>query len=257
MKIGIDCRMFNSSFTGIGRYTFELVKHISKINKTLPHPHQIILFFNNPAYKGFKTSDLNIKKVLVNAKHYSYDEQTRFCRKLYKENLDIVHFPHFNIPILYRRPYIVTIHDLTLSLFPGQKMNKWYHRFAYHLVIKNAVKKAKKIIAVSYSTKEDLAELLKVNKEKIKVIYNGISEEFKIIEDSSKIDKTLKKYKIDKQFLLYTGVWRDHKNLPRLIKAFKILKNKNLDLQLVGMLPLYFLCSCRHNHDEQFLDEYS
>ena len=157
MKIGIDCRLFSSNFTGIGRYTHELVDHYIKLNKKLDKAHELVLFFNNPEFKKFKTTE-NVKKVLVDAKHYSFAEQTKFLFKLNKEKLDIVHFPHFNIPIFYRRPYVVTIHDLTLNFFPGQKMTKFYHRFAYSLTVKNATRKAKKIIAISKNTKKDLIE---------------------------------------------------------------------------------------------------
>jgi len=233
MKIGIDCRMFSSKFTGIGRYTYELLQNFIKLNEKEGSPHNFVLFMNNPEYREFDAPK-NVKKVLVNAKHYSFAEQTSFLLKLWKEKLDIVHFPHFNIPLLYRKPYIVTIHDLTLSIFPGQKMTKFYHRIAYNLVIKNAVKRAKKIIAVSENTKADIIKYLKVKDKKITVIYNGVSDNFKFLHDQTDINKTLKKYKITKQFFLYTGVWRNHKNLPRLIKAFHILKTKNhMELQLV------------------------
>lgn len=222
MKIGIDCRFFSSKFTGIGRYTHELVDNFIKLNSTLSSPHELVLFFNEPEYKDFNCP-AHVKKVLVNAKHYSIDEQFVFLGKLNKEKLDIVHFPHFNIPVLYSRPFIVTIHDLTLSMFPGQKMTKWYHRVGYNLTIKNAVKKAQKIIAVSENTKKDLIKLLHVPEDKITVIYNGISPDLKVVPEYKNAPH--------EDFLLYAGVWRSHKNLPRLISAFHILKNKNPELK--------------------------
>jgi len=233
MKIGIDCRIFSSSFTGIGRYTYELVKNIIQFNENSRHKNEIVLFFNDPEYASFDPQSSHVKKIRVNAKHYSLSEQIRFLKKLNKENCDIVHFPHFNIPILYRRPYTVTIHDLTLSLFPGQKMNKWYHRLAYHFTIKNATKKAKAVIAVSNNTKQDIIDHLGTPEEKIITIYNGVGKEFTLLKDPKETHPTLKKYGISKQFLLYTGVWRNHKNLPRLIQAFSLLKERGLPLSLV------------------------
>lgn len=231
MKIGIDCRLFSSRFTGIGRYTHELVENFIRLNNKLKNPHQLILFFNNPEYKNFKTSN-SVKKILVNARHYSLAEQFIFLNKLNKENLDMVHFPHFNVPILYRKPYIVTIHDLTLSMFPGQKMTKWYHRVGYNLTIKNTIKKAKKIIAVSNNTKNDLVKILHAPAKKITVIYNGLSPEFKIIPKY----KSANSFTKSTPFLLYTGVWRSHKNLPRLIEAFKILKTRHPDLENLKLI---------------------
>lgn len=225
MHIGVDCRLFSTNFTGIGRYTHELVKHLIK-----HHNGPLTLFFNEPEYSKFKITKPNIKKVLVNAKHYSFAEQTRFLFILNKHKPDLMHFPHFNIPIFYNRPYTVTIHDLILSFYPGKKMVRFYHRWAYNLTIKNAVKKAKKIIAVSNSTKQDLQKHLHVPPKKIHTIYNGVSEIFKPIKSTTAI---LKKYKITPPFLLYTGVWRSHKNLPRLLEAFHILRERGLPLQLV------------------------
>ncbi|MFA7685483.1 MAG: glycosyltransferase family 1 protein [Candidatus Gracilibacteria bacterium] len=233
MRIGIDCRMFGLKFTGIGRCAYELVQHLIATNEKLETPNEIILFFNKNEYHEFPETK-NVKKILVNAQHYSLKEQTKFAWMLYKEKLDVVHFPHFNVPLFYRKKYTVTIHDLTLSLFPGNKMTKWYQRFAYHVVIRNVVKTAKKIIAVSENTKKDIMEMLHVPEQKIKVIYNGVSSEFEMIEDVSKFKHTLAKYKISKEFLLYTGVWRSHKNLSRLVHAFSLVKHKyHLDLQLV------------------------
>lgn len=225
--------MFSSKFTGIGRYVYEFVKNLNGINAESGYPHELVLFFNEPEYKEYETTK-NEKKVLVNARHYSFKEQFLLPPKIKKEKVDIMFFPHFNVPILYRKPFVVTIHDLILSIFPGQKMVRWYHRLAYQMTIKNAVKKAKKVIAVSEHTKDDIIRFLKVPKEKIEIIYSGVGDEFKVIENLDDLAPTLKKYNIKKEFLLYTGVWRNHKNLTRLIEAFSIIRDKHgLDLELV------------------------
>jgi len=232
MKIGIDCRIFSTNFTGIGRYTSELVDHFIRLNDQQQRKHELVLFFNNPEFRNYKAPNPAVKKVLVNAKHYSFAEQTRFLKALNKENCSVVHFPHFNVPIFYRKPYTVTIHDLTLSFFPGQKMNKFYHRIGYHLTIKNAVKRAKKVIAVSNNTKKDIIEQLRINPDKITTIYNGLSDSFRMLDNAKAPQKP---------FLLYTGVWRDHKNLVRLINAFaQIHKKLDIDLVITGKENPYY-----------------
>ncbi len=237
MKIGIDCRIYSEKFTGIGRYTKELVDHLIKINEAEGYPHEFTLFFNGPEHKDFDPPK-NVKKVLVNAPHYSFVEQWKFFWKIRRENLDTMHFPHFNLPILYRRPFTVTIHDLTLTLFPMpvagfKKVIKFFQQIAYKVIIKNAVHKARKVIAVSHNTANDLKELLHTPASKIHVIHNGVNPEYTLITKPEKDHPTLKKYNITKEFILYTGVWRHHKNLPRLIKAFSKLRTKGLDIQLV------------------------
>ena len=238
MRIGIDCRMFKSSFTGIGRYTFELVRNLQRLSQTTPEAQQneYVLFLNDPEFTSYTPTEPNFKKVLVNAAHYSIQEQTKFLKVLNAENLDLMHFTHFNAPIRYKKPSIVTIHDLAHTLFPGRKMRALPYRLAYKAVIKSAVKKAKRIIAVSKNTKNDLIKILHIPSHRIDVIYEGVNNEFHQLNDDERAQaKTnlTQNYGINQPFLLYTGVHRYHKNLPRLIEAFAILTTNHPDLQLV------------------------
>ncbi len=230
MRIGIDARMYTSSFTGIGRYVHELIRHLLKFDRT----NEFVVFMNDPEYREFEPSSPRIKKVLVNAKHYSFGEQWRYWWILKREKLDLMHFTHFNAPVLYRRPSVVTVHDLTLSFFPGKKMNSAFYRTAYNFVLKSAVRNATKIIAVSQNTKQDLLDITGVASSKVEVVYNGVGEEFGPKKDADAIAELVKKYNITKPYLLYTGVWRSHKNLVNLIRAFKILReDSSLEAQLV------------------------
>jgi glycosyltransferase involved in cell wall biosynthesis len=230
MRVGIDCRMYSSSFTGIGRYVFELTENLFKID----HDNEYVLFFNSAEYRKFCLSEHTknapnapkVEKVLVNAPHYSFKEQTRFLSALNKAKLDLMHFTHFNAPIFYNKPFVVTIHDLTLNYFPGKKMNNPLRRAAYKITLKHAVKKACAIITVSRNTKTDLRLLLKTPSDKIKVIYEGVHEKFKPLNNRQAVRAIKNKYNLDKPYLLYTGVWRGHKNLPALLQAFYILKTK-------------------------------
>jgi len=233
MRIGIDCRMFFSGFTGIGRYTFELVKNLEKISiKDPEHQHQYVLFFNKDAFSKFTPTAPNFEKVEVDAPHYSFKEQTSFLKALNAQKLDLMHFTHFNAPIRYKKPFIVTIHDLTHTLFPGRKMTALPYRLAYKAVVKSAVSKAKKIIAVSENTKQDLIKIHHVPSHKIEVVYEGANADYYKFtpEQEQQAEARLKeKYNITRPFLLYTGVHRYHKNLPRLIEAFEILTTESPD----------------------------
>jgi len=253
MRIGIDCRMFRTNFTGIGRYTFELVKNLQALSPRDPKiaQNEYVLFFNDPEFSLFTPTAPNFKKVLVNAPHYSFKEQTHFLHLLNKEKLDLMHFTHFNAPILYRKPFIVTIHDLTHTLFPGRKMRSLPYRLAYKVVVKNAIRHAAFIIAVSNNTKQDIIKILKPpatpaeKPEKIHVIYEGANEEFRKL-NTDELDlaaQTIREeYGITAPFLLYTGVHRYHKNLQRLVEAFAQIspKHPNLKLVITGKAdPLY------------------
>ena len=142
-------------------------------------------------------------------------------RILGKYNLDLVHFPHFNVPLLYRGKFIITIHDLILIHFPtirGTTLNPlfyWIKFLAYKIVIGSAVKRAKKIIAVSKFTKKDILKNYKIPKEKIKVTYEACDDfrETPVGND----EEILREYGIMKPYLLYVGNAYPHKNLEKLI----------------------------------------
>lgn len=222
MRIGIDARFYSSSFTGIGRYVYELVDHLLRID----HENEYVLFFNNPVFEKFMPPRKGIEKMLAESPHYSFHEQWHFWRALLRANLDLMHFTHFNAPVLYRKPSIVTIHDLTLHKYPGNKMKSFWRRWGYEWSIHSITRRAKKIIAVSEHTKSDISKFLGAKKEDIAVIHEGVNPEFRPLSESNVVKDFIKRMGFDKPYILYTGVWRSHKNLVNLIKAFALLHHR-------------------------------
>ncbi|PIS32359.1 hypothetical protein COT40_00450 [Candidatus Peregrinibacteria bacterium CG08_land_8_20_14_0_20_41_10] len=228
MILGIDCRLFSTSF-GIGRYTFELVRNLIKLDQV----NTYYLFGYQADFKNFKTP-VNFHKVITEIPIYSFKEQLSFWRVLRRYPLDLMHFTHFSSPLLYRRPCIATIHDITHTVYPGRKKSHFFHRFSYTLVISSLLKRAKQLIAVSQFTKNDLIRHFQVPSLKIRVIYEGVADEFKPIRQKTLLAKTLKTFKLKPGFLLYTGAHRYHKNLTNLILAFeKLTKTKDFSADLV------------------------
>ena len=230
MRIGIDARMYGSGFTGIGRYTYELIRHLALLDSV----NEYVVFLRKEAFDSFVPPNSRFFKVLADFPHYSLAEQTKFLWALNREHLDLMHFCHFNAPIFYRKPCVVTIHDLTLSFFPGKKMTSWIQRLAYHFTLKAVTRKAKRIIAVSHNTKADLVRLLSIPDSKIQVAYPGVSPSFAEPSPVTKRDLD-SRFGLQKPYFLYTGVWRDHKNVAGLIRAFDAL---NRDSKQVYQLAI-------------------
>jgi glycosyltransferase involved in cell wall biosynthesis len=199
--------------------------------------NQYVLFFNqltpnlDQIYRPF-----GHEMVATGIGHYSIAEQIKLPFILKRYKLDLVHFPHFNVPLLYRKPFMVTIHDLTHTKFPGRKKSHILHRFAYNLVLINAIRAAKKIIAVSQSTKNEILEhFSSISADKIQVVYEGASEYYAMTNKDEAMAQLQKKFGFTRPFLLYVGVWRRYKNLPMLAKAFdKLAEQFDYDLVLAG-----------------------
>ncbi|TSA45780.1 glycosyltransferase family 1 protein [bacterium] len=244
MRIGIDMRMAGTG-EGIGRYIEELVRALSKIDQE--NEYFLLLRPNFQFQISPPSGDLpqgdNFKQTAVNANYYSWAEQTKFIWELKRLKLDLVHFASFNAPILYPGKFVVTIHDIIHHLYPGKKKSRFFHRLAYKATITSTVRRAKRIIAVSEATKKDLLKTFCISPDKVEVISEGIEEQFSKSITEEKISKVLAKYEITKPYILFVGVWRQYKNLPRLAQAFDILQEKTngaYQLVLAGKIDPYY-----------------
>src|SRR3989337_2832449 len=97
--------------------------------------------------------------------------------------------------------------------FPGHKVGASRHRrLAFEFVLKNILKKAETIIAVSEYTKQDILRHYPVSPDKMTVIYEGARLKDKVCVNEGQIQNLKNKYGIKKPFIFYVGVWRNHKN---------------------------------------------
>ena len=211
-RIGIDCRMYSSKFTGIGKYTQELVSEISKQDKK----NEYFLIFNEEEFNNFKPPAKNIHKIEVNCPIYSLKEQLKLAAVLYQLKLDLVHFTHFNAPALYFKKNILTIHDLTQKFYKSE--TPLFKYVLYKIVLFINTLKASKIITVSNFTKDTLSTDYPLCKNKIKTIHLGIDPNSHNHQSSDKLN-------LPSNYILYTGNRKKHKNLQNLFQAFLILQS--------------------------------
>jgi glycosyltransferase involved in cell wall biosynthesis len=235
--IGIDLRMSGVAY-GIGRYGSELVRSILETD----HTNNYVLFVRNKAEVSSLpySSNSNVRIVQADFRHYSFDEQWHFFRLLNHYKLDLVHFLNFNVPILYNRPFIVTIHDLVHHKLPGNKKSRFLHRLSYRWVMNHAVKKSKAIVTVSEYSKNDIIQTLGVPRRKIKMIYEAANP---VPVSDSDIVSAWQRFGITKPYIIFVGVMERKKNIETLAEAFEILKESyklNIQLVLVGKEDPYY-----------------
>ena len=236
MTIGIDARMYRSSVAGIGRYSQNLVENLLKIDKT----NRYIFFMTSDDIKEInpKSEIRNPKHKVVeaNISHYSVSEQTKLLGIIAKENVDLMFFLNTNYPIRYKGKFIVTIHDLTLYFFPDTaRKNNFLRRKAFNLVLKSAVKNSAKIITDSLNTKRDILEVYHPDPKKISVIMLAADDKKFAIAPGAISERLKMRYKINSPVILSVGQFRAHKNIPNLVRAFNIVREKMpAKLVLVG-----------------------
>ena len=228
MVIGIDCRMLGPEQGGIGRYVEQLVKHLLEIDRE----NQYILFLRKENLNNFQFSIFNfqLNTVLVDIPWYSWKEQTAFNPIIRKQNLDLMHFPHWNVPIFYNDPFVVTIHDIIMFHYPRPEATTlgpakfWLKDRMHRIVIRHAVGRAQHILVTSEFTKRDVHETLGVPMERMTVTYQAPFGTKK--QETRNKKQILEKYGIGKPFVLYVGAAYPHKNLEGLLKAWKLFVEK-------------------------------
>jgi glycosyltransferase involved in cell wall biosynthesis len=224
MKIGIDCRLWKE--TGVGRYIRNLVLNLQKIDKKNEYVLFVLSRDGGEILKQVQND--KFKAVTADVKWHTLEEQVKFPQILNSENLDLVHFPYFSVPIFYNRPFVITIHDLIVDHFPTGKASTLpepiynLKLLGYKFVLSQAAKRAKEIIAISNATKNEIVDHLKINPQKIAVIYEGVDD--KITKPKLQIPNNIQNTK----YFLYVGNAFPHKNLNRLIEAFSILCHPEL-----------------------------
>ena len=228
MNIGLDLRFWRSGTGGLGRYSQNLLKEMLLIDKENKYTAMI----TPEDEPEFDLTAPNLTTLVVPIAHYSPSEQTKLPKILKQQNFDLVHFANFNHPILYRRPFVVTIHDLIMHLFPtGSQKSSFLRKAAYRLTMRDC-RRAKKIIVPSEATKRDLVNMLKFPDSKIVVTPEGSEALFRVHTDREKI-AVRERLGLPKKYLLFVSRWEAYKGLPALLDAHEKLTAKYPDLGLV------------------------
>jgi len=240
MRIGINGYYLTTQHAGIGQYTINLLHALAEID-------------NKNKYYVFSPTEMdwnfppNFRLKIINPfPFFSHTFLNRFIWEEYqlglaikKHKIEVFHGLYQSLPRWTEKiGAVVTIHDAIPWRFPFERKQltyRWYSDIRKDLV----KKRANKIITVSETSKLDFAPIYGIKPETIEVTYESVDPVFWENPTPQEIDEFKKKFKITKDFVLYTGGLKRHKNLRILIKSFEILvKEHNFkgDLYILGAI---------------------
>jgi glycosyltransferase involved in cell wall biosynthesis len=216
MTIGIDARMLGKGF-GLARYIEELLKQLDAQETE----HTFVVFLRSESIGIFKPVHAErFRFVIADIPWYSVGEQLLFPRIIRREHLDLMHFPHFNVPLLYTRKFLVTIHDLTMFHFPRpeattrSKLVFWIKDVAHRYVIRSAVRRAAHIMTTSEYVRHDVHDTLGVPLSNMSTVYQA---PFAAVSKRNTPAPSM----IDAPYMLYVGASYPHKNVEGLLDAWE------------------------------------
>lgn len=217
MTIAIDGRSaFFYNGSGIGNYSYELIKNIIKIN-TL---HSIDIYSNTSS----------------NHKSESFWEFAQNTINL-KKQYDVLLNPHngIGLPNKNTKKIVTTLHDIIPTKLPETVSNNYLK--IYNKNIKYILTKSDIILTVSNFSKNDICNTFSINKNKIHVTYLAPSKIYYPLNKTYCKNFLFKNYKINFEYILYIGSFSPRKNILGLIEAFSkiCIKNPTIKLLIVGL----------------------
>jgi glycosyltransferase involved in cell wall biosynthesis len=225
MKIAIDIRSAAGEKAGKGWFTFNIVRNLLKIDRK----NEYILYCSDfvAGFEEFK----NAKQKRISGKGILWHINTAI--DIYKEKANMFFAPtSFIIPILLPKSIksIIVVHDLVAFLSPKTHNKKAV--FVEKLLLKTALKKAYKIVAVSKNTKKDVMEKFDTDEQKIEVIACAAGGEYGKIKEEI-LKEFAKKTNLPEKFFLAVGTIEPRKNYVNLVKAFALIKERFPDYYLI------------------------
>jgi glycosyltransferase involved in cell wall biosynthesis len=232
MKIAFDLRRIANP--GIGRYMKCLVEEILSLGTT----HQFLLIMPPGQADVIDAPVVGVERLISSAKYYSLREQIELPRILRRYHVDLLHSPHFLLPLVRPCPAIVTIHDV-IYLACREDLPSRFGRLYYHAMTAAAVRLAKRVIADSEFSKRDIVRYLGADPVKIEVIYPGVSRDFQPVNDPRELRAVWDRCDIKREYVLYTGIYKPRKNHAGLLRAFQRFLALGGDADLVIAGPLH------------------
>lgn len=192
-----------------------------------------------------KSKDLSVSEIDLSKSTNKYD---LYC------------YPSFNpyflsLPLRKKGKTVLTIHDLIYLIYPDKYPSGIKGKLIFEIQ-KILVKRVDAIITISETSKKDICRFLKINPNKVHVVYPAAGENFKKIEDKEKLQEVKNKYRLPDKYVLYLGDVNYNKNLITLADACKLA---NLPLVIVGKQAADENIDINHPENipfEKFLEKY-
>lgn len=221
LRVAIDVRHIRDF--GIGTYIRNLVHGLAAIDT---ETHYLLA----SAYRDvpeFAALPQNFELATFKRPRQRYWEHVSYPWFLRSLRANVVHMPLNEVPLLMPQPYVVTVHDMSNLLF-GQAsgLRENYHLFRF----RRGLLRARGIIAVSDATQRDVEKLLGIPRGRIRLVYSAPDPRFFARDTGPDAElgreQQLERFQIQRPFVLYAGRIRPHKNVPKLIEAFAVVRNE-------------------------------
>jgi glycosyltransferase involved in cell wall biosynthesis len=201
---------------GIGTYIRELLRALAAA-----HANDEWIALVDPADTGRVRWPGNVRECPVRAGKYGFAEHVAVPAAARRAGAELLHAPHYTLPLGWSGRSVVTIHDLIHVRFarfhrPGAAL---YARAMAGL----AARRARVVITDSEATKRDVVELLNAPADKVRVVPLGVSPAIRRV-DAQAAARFREERQLPQDYVLYVGARKRHKNLELLLRAWAAMR---------------------------------
>ena len=233
MRIAFDGTTLTPGRTGVGYYTEHLLQHLAREVETTGD--ELIVVSNRPV-------DTQVPLPPHVRVHQGHQFPVRIgwmqmcaARALDAVKADVAHFTNGMIPFAPPVSTVVTIHDMSLTLYP--QCHPLRRLLLNRPLMRVAMRQATAIVTVSNSTRRDLLRLHGVPADRVSVVHEAASPVFRPIRDRARLELIRTKYGLPPRFILYVGTIEPRKNLGRLMAAVAQARAAGIPHHLVCVGP--------------------
>lgn len=224
MLIGIDATRANKpAKTGVEWYAWHVIQEMKR--QTQGDGHSWILYANAVLSGGLEALPENWYEIRAKWPFKFGWTQFRLSYEMMKRPVDVLWMPGATLPRYLAKRIVVTEHDIGFHRFP--KLYKPRQVHVHEHAMREAAKKATRLITVSEFSGREIAEVYGVDPAKIAITPLGVDHNlYRPIDDHSRIEERLRRYQLPQPYFLYVGRLETKKNIAFLVKAFTEFKNR-------------------------------
>jgi glycosyltransferase involved in cell wall biosynthesis len=212
LLVGFDATTLTGQISGVGGYTARLLMALSAevgrgaLDRLVVFSNREVRLAGSPPVEVYAGQRFPVRSVWM---------QLVLPRILREVRPEVVHFTNYLAPVLTSAPYIVSFHDMSLTLLPEAHTLK--KRLLTASLIPTVARRARRILVPSESTRRDVARLLAVDPGRIRLVPYAASPLYRPLSDGF---STLARRGIRPPYFLYVGTIEPRKNLARALRAF-------------------------------------
>lgn len=227
MRFGLDGVPLQGKKSGVGHYTLELALALAAVAPE----HEFELVSPGP-FSPIPNTAPNLHFTNANARGLKRRYWWPIGLPLYcrRASFTLFHGTNFDLPYWTKCPRVVTIHDLSLLLFPQTHEEHLVRRA--RRVLPQAARKATAIITPSETVRREVCEHLGVSEAKVFAVPEAARACF-YPAPSSETEPVRQRLGIEPEFILFVGTVEPRKNLLTLARAFAQIAKTRSRLQLV------------------------